>query len=273
MIKNILLAIDYSEASLNALETSIAIAQTNAAVLQIIYINDAVFGTEETNNLKNARQITYAMADNIIKRHGVQTKVILTEGYIGPTIVKNAAAINAELIVMGTHGASGHRDLFIGSNSYFVIKHAACPVLIIPEGKKWTGFNKVLFPVRPALGALHKYRFINALIKNKSNSGMLEIFGISLDSKQQDVNLITEMTRELNDKTNGAALNFSVSFSYGKNVAEEVLEKADKMNADLIVISSTVDVANKQFFIGPFSQRIINHAKIPVLTAFRIADN
>ncbi len=61
---------------------------------------------------------------------------------------------------------------------------------------------------------------------------------------------------------------YGVSYSYGKNIAEEVLDKADKSTPDLLVVSSTVDVANKQFFIGPFSQRIINHARIPVLCVF-----
>jgi nucleotide-binding universal stress UspA family protein len=42
---------------------------------------------------------------------------------------------------------------------------------------------------------------------------------------------------------------------------------------DLIVISSTVDVANKPFFIGPISQRIINHARMPVLCVFKMSDN
>ncbi len=64
---------------------------------------------------------------------------------------------------MGAYGASGHRDFFIGSNAYYTIKHACCPVLIVPEGKRWQDFNRVLFPLRPTLGAFKKYQYISDL--------------------------------------------------------------------------------------------------------------
>jgi nucleotide-binding universal stress UspA family protein len=176
---------------------------------------------------------------------------------------------------MGAYGASGYRDFFIGSNSYYVIKYAGCPVLTIPEGKKWRNFDKVLFPVRPTLGRFKKYQLLSDLVgKNDNNNHCaLEVFGISIEKREQDMKQVTEIAKELNDRLQNAAINFSVSFSNGKNVAEEVLEKADKTNTDLIIISTTVDVSNKQFFIGPFSQRIINHAKIPVLSVLKTAEN
>lgn len=272
MITKILIPTDYSEASFNALETAICIAKINNASIQLLHINDVALVPEETYALKNANQIGYAIADNIKQRHGVDTSVLFTDGFIGPTIVKQASEIKPDLIVMGAYGASGHRDLFIGSNSYYTIKYANCPVLIVPEGKRWYNFRQVLFPFRPSLGAFKKYQFISDLVLQIDPESHFELFAISIDRKEHDVKQVTEMAKELKSRSNGT-VPFGVSYSYGKNISEEVLEKADKTKADLIVISSAVDLANKQFFIGPFSQRIINHARMPVLSVFRTPDN
>jgi nucleotide-binding universal stress UspA family protein len=272
MIKNILIPTDYSEASFNALETAIVIAKRNKASLHILHIEDAAYTLEEDNINKNANQIGHAIADNIQQRHGIHTTVLFRRGFIGPIIVKEALDIKPDLIVMGAYGASGHRDLFIGSNAYYTIKHASCPVLIIPEGKRWQAFPKVLFPLRPTLGAFKKYQFISELVMQIYPNSNFDLFGISIDRKEHDDKQMTEIASELKSASNGA-VQYEVSYSFGKNIGEEVLEKADKTQADLIVVSSTVDVANKQFFIGPFSQRIINHARTPVLCVLKTSES
>jgi nucleotide-binding universal stress UspA family protein len=272
MITNILIPTDYSEASFNALETAIVIAKRNNASLKIVHIDDTAYTPEETYPIKNAAQIGHAIADNIKQRHGVETTIIFKEGFIGPTIAKLALELKPDLLVMGAYGASGHRDYFIGSNTYYTIKHACCPVLIVPEGKRWQDFNKVLFPIRPTLGGLKKYQYISDLVIKIYPDCNFELLGISIDRKEHDVKHVSEIADDMKSTWKNA-VQYAVSYSYGKNIAEEVLDKADKTAPDMLVISSTVDVANKQFFIGPFSQRIINHARMPVLCVFRTPDN
>ena len=46
-------------------------------------------------------------------------------------IVKNGKAHNADLIVMGSHGANGFQEMFIGSNTEKVVRNADVPVLVI----------------------------------------------------------------------------------------------------------------------------------------------
>lgn len=268
---NILIPTDYSEASFNALETAIVIAKRNNASLILLHIDDAGYLPEDTYTIRNASQIGHAIADNIRQRHGIPTTLLFKEGFIGPTIVRLAFDIKPDLIVMGAYGASGHRDFFIGSNTYFTIKNASCPVLIVPEGKRWHNFNTVLFPLRPALGALKKYQFISNLVLKIHPDSNFELFGISIDRKEQDLKQVTEIGNELKKHWNQSQ--FEVSQNHGRNIGEEILDKTDKSKADLIVVSSTVDVATKQSFIGPFSQRIINHARIPVLCVFRTPEN
>ena len=45
-----------------------------------------------------------------------------------------------------------------------------------------------------------------------------------------------------------------------------MLEVCDAINADLIVINATLDYKWTQFFVGPYTQQVVNHAKVPVLS-------
>ena len=65
---------------------------------------------------------------------------VTTEVFLGVPfveIVKSARTRKAGMIVMGTHGRSGLSHLLIGSTAEKVVRHAPCPVLVIPSrGRK-----------------------------------------------------------------------------------------------------------------------------------------
>lgn len=53
---------------------------------------------------------------------------------------------NIDLVVMGTQGASGAKEVFLGSNTVFVIHKATVPVMAIPEKVKYHPVRNLLFP-------------------------------------------------------------------------------------------------------------------------------
>ena len=63
---------------------------------------------------------------------GVSVKSILQEGPVLPRILEEARALWADLIVMGTHGATGFEHLLLGSMTEKVLRKAPCPVLTVP---------------------------------------------------------------------------------------------------------------------------------------------
>lgn len=266
MIKNILVPVDYSEASLNALESATFIAHRNHCHLQILHVGETdgeYLGPVQLPIPEHALQVADAMAGSILQKYGIGSEAIFQQGFAGPTIVKTAFEKKADLIVIGAHGASGMRELFIGSTAYYVVKYANCPVLIIPEGSKWLDFKNILFPLRTSFGTFKRYEFIKAL-SNDSHTD-LEIFALLADRDPAEGRALELMSTRLNANAAQPFISLSVRFSEHKSISREVLERADRMPADLIVLSSAVDVINKQFFIGPFCQRIIHHAKVPVL--------
>jgi nucleotide-binding universal stress UspA family protein len=64
----------------------------------------------------------------------VPVMVSFREGTVAAEIVKEAAETSADLIVIGTHGASGFERLMLGSVTEKVLRKAPCPVLTVPGG-------------------------------------------------------------------------------------------------------------------------------------------
>lgn len=66
-------------------------------------------------------------------RNGSQASVVvrILARPVGDTILDAARDMGAELIVMGTHGRSGVRRVFLGSVAEHVLRHAECPVVTL----------------------------------------------------------------------------------------------------------------------------------------------
>ena len=273
MIKKILVPIDYSQASLNALEFAITIAASNKACLQILHVHDTMYAGEEVSPIEKPPVIRDAMAGNIQSAHGIKTEIIFTEGIVGQAIVKTVFENNIDMVIMGSHGDNGYRDFFIGSNSYYTIKRAACPVLLIPEQNKWNEFRKILFPVRPAMYTSKPFDFISELTRHNTQNCMLQILGITPEGFKNDISILSKTVQEAKKQYNKDKLEITLSNGKSNDIAEYVLQSSQAINADLVIISQGLDLVSNPFFIGPFSQRIINHAKTPVLSLVRTSLN
>jgi nucleotide-binding universal stress UspA family protein len=70
-----------------------------------------------------------------IAEAGLKVTLHQPTGNAAEEILNQAKAINADLIVMGTHGHGAMYDLLVGSATKGVLKHATRPVLLVPVGK------------------------------------------------------------------------------------------------------------------------------------------
>jgi nucleotide-binding universal stress UspA family protein len=268
-MKKIIVPTDFSKSSLSALETAITIAANGNALIQILHINDVLPGAEETNPVENASDILEALAENIKIRHGVKVEVILAEGMVGHVIAKYVLENKADLVVMGTYGVSGIRELFIGSNAYYVLKRAGCPVLLIPEGNKENQFNRILFPVQQNCFSSRLFDIVYKTVLVNSTNAVVKIMGVC---SLHDVNSMSQFLTKgeaIKNKYSDNKIETSVGVSKNLNIAESVLMKAEQLKANLIIISPGLDNPDLPFFIGPFTQKIINHSKSPILSILR----
>lgn len=172
-----------------------------------------------------------------------------------------------DLVVMGTHGASGFKEFFIGSNSYDVIKEIICPVLTVPESFNKSLFTTILYPIRNVEGVIEKFDYIKPLVEK--NISAIHLLGI-VDNNQdlrEERQALTRALQLLKEQLQTVCPHYIVDdIVHSDNLAETILLTGKEVNADLVVINATLDTNWHKFFSGSFTQQIVNHSKWPVLS-------
>lgn len=270
-INSILIPTDFSELSESALKVGIAIAKRQNAEVTLLHVVDLlpnllptqVLLTDPLEVLSRMEEKLKELSEKIQKDTGVKAIVKALKGTPSDSICKFAYEENMSLIVMGTHGVSGLREFFIGSEAYRVVKNATCPVLTIPGKWQKTDFGKVIFPVRIDPGTLDTYFYARPIIE-RNNS---ELFILGLYERQKDIDNkeISILINKLKVQLNNDNVLFKSGITQSKDLPAKILTIAKDYEADLIILTANLDSNFKAFFVGPFVQQVVNHSRLPVL--------
>ena len=270
-LEKVLVAIDFSEPSLNALETAAAIAQKNKADILIIYVQDNLFkfmgaGSMVINSVTN-NSFSILTALDIQTKAGITPKIIEESGHPTEVILKTVIDERCDLVVMGTYGASGYRNGYIGSMAYSLVKFTPCPVLLVPSERKWLSFTKPLFPIRSGITLLRHFDIIRQFA---GHAAIVDVFALSEPGRDSKVEQLEEIVADLERRLSADKIIPRVERNTTGSVARKVLLQIDNCKSDLVIITPAIDVSAKQFYIGPNMHYIINNSKVPVLIINRV---
>jgi len=145
-LKKILVPIDFSDASHKALKFAIPFAEQFGASITLLHIVEhysypkhAPFEMEHTRLLETVRERSKkklnALYPKLVGASGIKVKTLVREGRSFEEINKLAKQMNADLIIMATHGRTGIKHVILGSTTERVVRHATCPVLTVRDGK------------------------------------------------------------------------------------------------------------------------------------------
>lgn len=276
-IRKVLVPTDFSEVADNALHTAISICTRQQAELVLVHVieqNYFLLSPEAgaipiegmTSRDQEADEMLSNLAEPMRDRFDIRVSTVVLAGDPAGEICRWSASNSIDMIVMGTHGASGLREFFIGSNAYRVVKHAACPVMTIPGSNRWIEFRRILFPVRLVPDALAKYDVIRPVIRR--NGSTLLIAGVVKRGDEAAASAMEDLVKVVEKKMADDDVNYRSEVHYAEDVARHVLYLSEAEKPDLVVITATFesDDAVRSFFIGPYTQQIVNHCKFPVLS-------
>jgi nucleotide-binding universal stress UspA family protein len=139
-VKTIVVPLDFSAESKRALRYASKLAMRFGAVLKLIHVVEPVSFVNDLPNVlltrsdqeiaNEARVRLQALAkDEIDELIPVQTGVRIGKPY--HEIVSAAKVMDADLIVISTHGYTGLKHAFLGSTTERVVRYATCPVLVV----------------------------------------------------------------------------------------------------------------------------------------------
>ena len=212
------------------------------------------------------------------------SEVLVREGAVVPEILRAAAELRAELIVMGTHGLSGFEHLLLGSVAVRVLRKAGCPVLTVPRAAPPRDAGAVMFKTilcavdfsRPSSRALEY-----ALSLAQESGGRLVLahvleqfqedaprlhahydvpefrYAFETEAQKRLLALLPEWARSWCDA--------DTVIGHGR-AHRELLRIASDRKADLMVLGVHGRNALEHALFGSTAERVLHGARIPVLT-------
>lgn len=213
---------------------------------------------------------------DVIKRRGVAVEVSVERSVsASEAIVDKASEIEADVIVMGTHGRTGFGKLLLGSVAEQVVQHAGCDVMTVGKDAKVAegadGFEPILVPVDfadysekaiavaqklvPTDGKLVVQHVVSTPIHPSFYAGgVTQMFDVDPELP----NRIREQLAKLYDGPGELVVTEG-------NPAEEILKAADEHKVQMIVMGTRGLSGLDHVLLGSVTERVIRKARVPVL--------
>ncbi|WGK64013.1 universal stress protein [Croceiramulus getboli] len=276
-MKNILLPTDFSEPSYNAMDYALRIFDEepcNFFVLHtytpVVLYTSTVYETHSALDFdleqlykNNALEKVHAAIDRlktITTKNRHTFKALSAYNVLSVEVDEVVEEYGMDCIVMGTQGASGLKEVFVGSQTMQVIKQAKVPVIGVPAQYAYEGLKDVLFATDYLTGVdLKGLPLLRSLCTEQiSRLIFLNVyFGVALSEKQQ------KNKKELD--------------AYFKKVAHlnemmekvEVLEAIDQFQSkhkiDLLVLVHNKHNFFENLLFTPIVKRVVHHSQTPFM--------
>jgi nucleotide-binding universal stress UspA family protein len=273
-MKKILVPTDFSPLASYATDAAIQIARLSGAEIYLLHVVEmpgssfSVTGQVADNtefDVYTLKLIARTKGDlaKVVQenREEVQMYSTLKVGNAFKAIAQVIAEQEVDLVIMGSHGADGWEEAFVGSNAERVVRRANCPVMVIKGPVKLSEIQNVVFAadfeeketviqriksLQELLGAkLHLVKINTPSNFVSDHEGMQTIrdFGKKYDLNHYTVNIYNDREEE-----------------------RGILYFAEEVNADLIALGTHGHRGLQHLLNGSLAENLVNHAKLPVWT-------
>ncbi len=274
-MKKIIVPIDFSEHSEYALEAAAIIAQKHEAeilALHMLEISDAIL-TQNTGEQQSKAFFLLKLAekrfDQFLKRdflENIKVTPIVKHFKVFSEVNDVAEEQNADLIVMGSHGASGVKEFFVGSNTEKVVRHSEIPVLVIKHNPILMDFEHVVFACDFSEDSVKPYNDAKELF-GKMGSTIHMVYvnlpNIGFRSTPEMEKRVAEFMKKAEGNLEGMN---KVAYVSDYSVEQGIISYANVIGADLIAIATHGRTGLAHFFEGSISEDLANHSTLPVMT-------
>jgi nucleotide-binding universal stress UspA family protein len=274
-LQKILVPVDFSETGMLALEHAghmAGLAKADLILLHVLPVNQYHFEIPEPElHIENYDRVNAIVeerlneaVESLRERHGVKARSFSAKGTVTREIIELANEEQVDLIVMGTHGAKGFEELFIGSNAHKVVSVAKCPVITVQTHVTRVGFTNIVLPIDRSVHSREKVNI--ALRFADLYDAKIHILGLLENNEEHENDKLQIVLDQVQHAVEQANLRFSRQTVKGTNLAYEAMRFGPEVNADLIVIMTEQESALTGVFLGPRAKQIVNHSRIPVMS-------
>jgi len=297
-IQNIIVPIDFSKMSMQAIQIAKQLARRFDGSIHLAHVRHLNYATDfvapappivpfsPMNYEQNAEQTALKELKRMATECGVSSANCDVLGGAPPfdEICRLAQTIQADLVVMPTHGRTGLKHVFLGSTAERIVQHSSCPVLVT-RGNVFQANNSSRFRIKTILvpvdfsncsreGLLYAIRFAHEFsakiillhatylgyIYSSEDTALYDIPGLKKAARKKAERRMRELVRSVNF----AGVKFETVFTEGSPVFD-ICAYAKDHDVDLIITSTHGLTGFTHVLIGSIAEHVVRHAPCSVL--------
>jgi nucleotide-binding universal stress UspA family protein len=290
----IVVATDFSETAALALERAIDIAVRHQSEIALVHVMQPdipplaapemiIVPPDYEELMREASLEGLARAAERVQQAGVRVSQHLERGRAPARIIACADAIDADLIIVGTRGTTGFKHLLLGSIAEEVVRSAQQPVLTVHPGddRPIEPVRRLLFPTDFSATADRALSVANRLLAESEDVRIILLHTFHIASSVVPLggfrggagSLFVENAHQLAAQAAEPSVRALQARGFEVEVvierghpAEVVTELAAQRDVDIIVMGTRGHSKLRKFLLGSTAERVVEHARCPVLT-------
>lgn len=276
LMKKILVPTDFSPNAVRAIDYAVQIGRVNRAAIYLIHVCDHLYpvGSESSSKAEYNQKIASEafaklelLKKSIEEAEGVTVHTQIYSGDVKDSIIVAAEEHAVDVIIMGTMGITGVRDVIFGSKTASLIGQTTIPVLAIPLEYEWSVPQKLLIAINNFEEVTDILAPLFTLAKVFDAEVRVVVFTDSHISEKADFIADTRGIIYVEDLLRKMYAGIVVKAEHlsGSNFIETMNRYIESNHIDLLTM-----ITHQRSFIGSIFNRSLTrkmsyHAKVPVL--------
>lgn len=270
----ILIPCDFSDQAISAYKLAVDIAHISSAEIHLLHVIELPVMHEDVltpmptfdetllKELKTRAELKFAdLKKGFAKEHlFVATKIEF--GPIVPTIMDYLNANNITLVVMGTKGASGLQEVFIGSTAEKVVRNSPCPVIAVKRDSSVSELKHIVFPNSLEEGQEDLLMHVKA-IQNVLKA-TLHIVWIDTTNDEDSHAVVKEQLEQFASRF--MLKDYTVNIFKAADEETGIINFTHWIHATMIVMGTHARKGLSHLFKGSVTEDVVNHVDCPIWT-------
>lgn len=273
-MKKILVPCDFSDSAIQAFKFAVEIAAQNKGevvllnVVEIPVVHDSVMvpalSFEETylKEMKDRAERDFVKMKAKWAKEGPKVTTHVIYGATTPTIARFVEDNKISLVVMGTKGATGLKEFFVGSNTEKIVRWSPVPVISIKKAAKASSIKNIVFP--STLHADEEELTMKVKALQENFKATLHILYVNTPANFRTDQITRKMMSDF-------AKRFMLK-NYTLNIYNDLSEElgvahfTKETKGDLIAMATHGRKGLSHLMSGSIAEDVVNHIECPIWT-------
>ncbi|MEI6456361.1 MAG: universal stress protein [bacterium] len=267
----VVVAVDFSNTSIHAVEYAIPIANKLKSDIILVWVDkispqESLYPDTSNANRNEAKKRFEELLQQFHRKlaKGIKMEYKLRKGKIYHEVETLAKHLGASLVITGAHGISGFEEFWIGSNAFKIVTYATCPIITVRHDFAIRKeISRIIVPIDGSAETLQKLPFTAKIARLfKSEVHVVTTHSSTLKSIQRIAEKYAQVSINYLKINNIDCVQDSI---VANDLTKALLGYSVNVKADLITIMTEQETP-VNILLGPQAQQMINQSPIPLLS-------